>query len=44
MLISDQEWVDERLRWHPAGYGNLYEVIVEARGLWKPEFAAINGY
>ena len=42
-LFPLQQWVDERLRWEPPVHGNLTELIVEARGLWRPEFAAING-
>ena len=42
-VFLQQEWTDERLTWDPEEYGNLRELIVEARGLWKPEFAAING-
>ena len=37
-------WRDERLQWEPIEYNNLTELIVEARRLWRPEFAVINGY
>ena len=37
-----QEWTDERLRWKPDDY-NLNEIVIEARMLWVPEFAVING-
>ena len=37
-------WTDERLQWEPEDYNNLTELIVEARRLWRPEFAVINGY
>jgi len=38
-----QEWMDERLSWIPALHNNMTEIIVEARKLWKPELAVING-
>ena len=37
-----QEWTDERLVWSEEQY-NLGELVVEARKLWVPEFAIING-
>ncbi|KAK2156585.1 hypothetical protein LSH36_209g02020 [Paralvinella palmiformis] len=42
MHIQELEWTDERLKWQEDVY-NLKEVIVEARHLWVPEFAVING-
>jgi len=39
-----QEWMDERLSWTPNKHNNMTEIIVEARKLWKPELAVINGY
>ena len=38
-----QEWRDERLTWIPFEHNNMSEVIVEAKGIWRPEFAVING-
>ena len=38
-----QEWMDERLSWVPELHNNMTEIIVEARKLWKPELAVING-
>ena len=37
-----QEWTDERLRWNLTRFP-MRDIIVEARKLWRPEFAAING-
>ncbi len=37
-----QEWTDERLVWDVYEY-NLGEIVVEAKKLWVPEFAVING-
>ena len=37
-----QEWMDERLTWKPEEF-NLTEIVVEAKRLWVPEFAVING-
>jgi len=36
--------MDERLSWTPDLHNNMTEIIVEARKLWKPELAVINGY
>ena len=36
--------MDERLRWKPAGFNNITELIVEVKHIWKPEFAVINGF
>ena len=36
--------MDERLSWIPAQHNNMTEIVVEARKLWKPELAVINGY
>ncbi|KAI0230878.1 Neuronal acetylcholine receptor subunit non-alpha-3 [Lamellibrachia satsuma] len=36
------EWTDERLRWQPEVFG-VTEVALEAKRLWVPEFAVING-
>ena len=38
-----QEWYDERLRWDVADI-SLNDVSVQAKDLWLPEFASINGY
>ncbi len=38
-----QEWYDERLQWDRTRIP-LFDVVVEARYLWRPEFASINGY
>ena len=38
-----QEWYDERLRWDPRQIP-LTDVVVEAKKLWRPEFASINGW
>jgi len=35
--------MDERLSWVPELHNNMTEIIVEARKLWKPELAVING-
>ena len=37
-----QEWNDERLTWNENDY-HITELVVEARKLWVPEFAIING-
>ena len=42
MFSFFQEWVDERLVWNYTDF-NLNEVVVEAKKLWVPEFAVING-
>jgi len=42
-VCKTQEWTDERLSWTPALHNNMTEIIVEARELWKPELAVING-
>ena len=44
LLYFIQMWRDERLQWEPTEYNNLTELIVEAKRLWRPEFAVINGY
>jgi hypothetical protein len=41
--FSLQEWTDERLTWSQHEHNNMSEVIVEAKGIWRPEFAVING-
>ena len=38
-----QKWTDERLQWVPQEHNNLTEIFIEAKGLWRPEFAVING-
>ena len=42
MRHAFQEWTDERLTWDPKRY-NQTELVIEARHLWVPEFAVING-
>ena len=37
-----QDWKDERLQWDEREIP-LKDVVIEARHLWRPEFAAING-
>lgn len=43
MYINLQEWTDERLTWNPEEHNGMSEIIIEAKALWKPEFAVING-
>ena len=43
MLISLQEWTDERLTWDPQKYSNLSDIVVSAGRIWLPELAVING-
>ncbi|ELT89687.1 hypothetical protein CAPTEDRAFT_104243, partial [Capitella teleta] len=38
-----QEWMDQRLTWHPEDFGNLTNIIVKAEQLWLPELAVMNG-
>ena len=42
MSIFVKDWVDERLRWDENEIP-LKDVVVEAKHIWKPEFASING-
>ncbi|CAD5125518.1 DgyrCDS13725 [Dimorphilus gyrociliatus] len=43
IAIFMKEWIDERLIWEASEHNNLTELIIEARKLWRPEFAVING-
>jgi hypothetical protein len=41
-LLICKEWEDERLKWKKSDF-NLNEVVIEAKNIWVPEFAIING-
>lgn len=41
-MILFQDWHDERLKWNQDEIP-LKDVVVEAKKLWRPEFASING-
>ncbi len=36
------QWVDSRLRWDPADYGDNDYVLISATSLWMPDFYQIN--
>lgn len=37
------EWKDERMTWNRETESPLDQVVVDAKGIWRPEFAIING-
>lgn len=43
-FLSSQDWVDDRLKWDPADYNDLTDIVIQPERIWLPELALMNGW
>ena len=44
MFFFTQEWLDYKLKWNPADYGNVRHLHVPSQHIWLPDIVLYNKY
>lgn len=43
-LVFSMQWIDERLKWTPSGYGGKSTLLVPSDDIWRPQFYVIQSF